>query len=497
MITSPDAYNRISNLQFTTEKYHKGMIDENNLAQALLTQPELSKTITYAVGPDKQLLGFLTEGTGRVSNDYEELGNNEYRWRIMGDLDRAIPIVGDSLPLPADRPGLNNSSFTVPLSDNWFNLGDLVRFPKCGAIARVQDDPIQVGNAWSYRLQLVTTSAQDFIPTADLEVGTQLTTVGNAFEEYSQGGGSKYATPFWMQNQMTITRFEEAMTGSAQTNVSVLNIGMKDGSKSGLWMYEMQYQTMIRMKFEMEKLRWEGRYNKTSKGEIMLAGKNGRPVAIGAGVFEQISPHNTRTYSQLTERNLREFLNDIQLASPDMENTELVAVTGVDGKTEIDNALKDFLGGSAIVTDNIYVTSDGKKLEFGKYFTRYTGILGTTFTVIYNYMFDNDKVYPDINPYTGHPVQSSRIVFLNFGKIDGKPNISLVCKAGNGINRSMMSWYTAGSQTPEGVIGAGDTGIKKMLRSNSLDGWNCHWLMHSGIKILLPTSCGQLIKTIT
>ena len=41
----------------------------------------------------------------------------------------------------------------------------------------------------------------------------------------------------------------------------------------------------------------------------------------------------------------------------------------------------------------------------------------------------------------------------------GESNVSMVDKGTDGIDRSLRTWYTAGSQTPDG----GDSGMSKVL----------------------------------
>ena len=106
---------RINHLQWREGKLNHGdFTDSNNLAQALMTEPEIYKTLAYAFG-DKYYLQYLTAGSGRVADKYKALGNNEYMWPMMGDLTKSIPITG-----VVTGNGLGHSTFTVPLGEKYF-----------------------------------------------------------------------------------------------------------------------------------------------------------------------------------------------------------------------------------------------------------------------------------------------------------------------------------------------------------------------------------------
>jgi len=113
--------NQINNLQFTKQKWHSGLTEQNNLATALLTEPEiLSKTLAYAFGPKKYALQYLTQGMGRMSKSHKLIGNREFRWPLMGLLTKAVPVV--SLISGGSTPGINRTTFQFSLTEKLFGL---------------------------------------------------------------------------------------------------------------------------------------------------------------------------------------------------------------------------------------------------------------------------------------------------------------------------------------------------------------------------------------
>lgn len=479
----------INGLQFTRQRWNpESFTDQNSLATALMTEPEiLSKTLAYAFG-DKYAIQYLTQGMGRVSNKYTKLGNQQFRWPLMGSLTRAIPITRTAAP--ASSIGLNFTPFTVGLAEKYFAVGDVIASDS-RVLARVQEEPFQDGNDWIYTFRLITNDATATMPAADMAVGKELSFEFTAFEEFSQGGSSKEAFPMWFTNQMTTSRMSYSMSGGAQTDVMVLTVGARNGrGGSRLWLYEKEYQVMLQWMEATERLRWYGKYNRDSQGLVNLPGSNGRPVLMGAGIHDQIATSNRRTYTRGTEKLFREFILDLMDNSRDAENKKFIAFTGKGGLHEFDRAMRDSIASSMIV-DTHYVTGSGQELTLGGQFVTYKGLMGTELTLVHLPLYDKKENNRQLHPETQWPLESYNFTVLDFSMYGGESNVSMVAKGTDGIDRSFRTWYTAGSQTPDG----GDSGMSKVLRSSSLDGWECHMLSETAIKVTNPLSCGQLVCT--
>lgn len=479
----------INPLQFTRAKWNPdSMTDSNSLAQALLTMPEISKTVAYAFG-DKYHLQYLTMGTGRVSNKYTPLGNDTFRWPLMGMLHKAVPLVayfsGTDVSAPTANVGVNFTPFKLAFGERYFAVGDTIVLDSRQNLIRIQEEPYQDGEAWIYTCQLVTADATEFVNASDLAPGKQASMEFTTFEEYSEGGSSKETYPFWFENQMTIGRKSFGMSGSASTDAMVL----KFPNGKSLWFYEREYQAMLEWQMNTERLRWYGKFNKTSNDTIMLPGKNGRPVKTGAGVLEQVSFANRRTYTVLTEKVIREYILDLMMNSKDAENKKFMMFTGRGGMEMFHQAMKDSIR-AALIVDTHFVSGSGKDLTLGGQFITYKGLMGTEVTVVHNPLFDDPVANRELHPQTGLPLESYRFVILDFSMYAGESNISMVTKGVDGKDRSMMMWYTAGSTVPED---SSDSGIKKVMRSNALDGWHCHYLSETAIKIINPLTCGDLV----
>ena len=464
-----------------------GMTEMNSLVNLMQTTPDINRQITYAWGT-KYLMSFLTNKNIKK----EKLNKEEYQWAMFGRLDKSIAIVGAPNVGYGNQCGINFTDFTVPLAEKWFGLGDLIKFPS-NMLCRIQTEPYYDGAHWCYTFRINGSSPNLYMTDSDLAIGTYLGCVGNAFEEYSEGGHSKEVGPMWLKNHFSISRQEMSITGSAATEAIALNMTTAEGKTlPSYWIYHSEYQNMKRWEEEMEWMLWYGRNNITADGTIHLPGSNGRQVKTGAGFLEQIEGANTREYTKLTAKFLREFLIDIQLQSQEAEGKHILLTTGAGGFTEFQNAIAAEAG-NLLTVDTNFIKKEKDGLGFGNNFVSYHGLLGTKISLAYNPMFDNVNLNTRIDPETGYPTESFRMVAMDLGVYDGEANISLVTKAGDGIDRSRMMWYTAGSTLPSGPF-KNDVSVGAMLRSHSKDGYSAHWLSERGLKVKNPLACGQLIK---
>lgn len=473
---------QINKLQWFKAKWNAGMTDSNNLAQALLTKPEISQTLAHAFGT-KYYLQYLTMGTGRVANKYKPIGNVEYMWPLMGYLTRPITITADITYNANDTPGLNFSTFRVSLAERWYDVGDVLVFDSRANLCRVQTEPTQIGNSYIYVLQLVTNDPAEFVDPDDLTPGKQVIKEFTNYEEGSEGGFSNETTPFWFKNQLSTARKSYSMTGSALTDVMILKLH----NGQSLWFYEKEWQFMQQWQQEAERMRWYGKYNRTSAGEVHLPGKNGRPVLSGDGILEQIAYTNRRSYTVLTETLLQDFMIDLMLMSKDSDHKKFIAFCGIGFMDEFNKAMKNALGRYVVEASDVFVSGSGNDLTFKGQFNKYYGLNGIELSLVHNPIFDDPQHNRELHPITGRPIESYRAVFLDFGMYDGESNISMITKGTDGINRSMMMWYVAGGALPP----SGDAGVSK-LRASGKDSFECHYLSETGIKVLNPLSCGEL-----
>jgi hypothetical protein len=454
-----------------------GMTDENSLANALLTQPDvLSPVITHLSGrEDKRFpLSFLTEGMGNV----KYINDIEYDYPVMGRLNKSVMCVGNST-ISATTGG------TVTFNDRWFVKNYIIEFGNAANTQlRITADPVQSNGGWTYTVQMVTSD-----PTATSITQNDLANkqavqlfAANAFSG-SRGNESNWVAPSKMRNQISLIRKSYRYEGNMPDRVVnfEFNVG---GRSTNLWYDFEEYQHMLRWKEECELALWYSRYNRDSDGLVHLRDENGKVIPLGSGVLEQIP--NVDTYSVLTAAKLKSVVRDALYGASDASQMNIVLFTGLGGMEEFDNAMKEELASQTYIknTDpSTFIGGSGRNLSLGGFFTQYQHIDGHTITVRHLPLFDHGAraLAAERHPVTGLPLESYRMIFLDMSVYDGENNVSMITRK----NRELVRWAVAGATVPPGFGG-------NALRATDVDGSSVHFLKECGISIRRATNCLHL-----
>jgi hypothetical protein len=478
----------LNNLQLYRTKYFSDLVDENMLSNALMTKPyEVSTVLSYIFGRyENSSIDFLTSGLGKTV----VTENRQYEWPVMIESDKAIVIrqakwQGAAITA-ALTPGINGTPIQLWLAEKWFGPGAILEMDDKEFQVIVQGTPYQDGIDWVYTVVMADGQAASFIPPSLLVAGSQVSRLGSAYSEYSETADIvNYQTPFKLRNHLTTMRLSYDITGSAAASVMV--IAMRDPKTkktSYLW---SDYQEWVALRQWYQTLDRElvySKYNANADGTTDLMGENGRPIYIGAGLLQQISPSNKKTYTTLTANVLEDFLFDLSYNILGTNERKFVALTGEMGMKELDRVLKAKASAYSLI-DTHFVTGTGQDLTLGGQFTTYKMLNGVELTLKHFPLYDNINYNRKLHPVSGKPLESYRFTFLDFGNRDGESNITKVVRKG----REMVQWYTGGSVAP----GAGFASSINTLRSNAKDGYSVHFLSEQGIMIKDPTSSGELI----
>lgn len=472
----------VNNLQLYRGQKFDGLVDSNKLSTAFLTEPEtVNKVMNFVFGYKyNNPLSMLTGGIGKT----QYINNSEFRWFLAGDLERPSLIV-ENLESGNATPGIGGSTFRVKLKDDQFVSGDVLipnsrEFPVI-----VMGDRESDGDGFIYTLMLLDgrNNPTKFIPPTLLEAGKEFSKDFSAYEEGSSRSGiTTYATPFELRNRTTIHRKHYELTGSAATDVMVVE--MKDpttGKSSFLWENVAEWTFLQQWYRELDRAMVYNKFGSTP-------GANGRPALTGAGLREQIAPANKREYNVngLTETVIREFLLDLSYNVIDQPNRKFVALCGEGFMDLFDRAMKAVIRGWTLV-DTKFVSGQGQELTLGGQFTTYKGINGIEITLMHYPCYDDPVHNRELHPLTGRPLESYRATFIEFGQYDGTGNITKVAKRG----REQKMWYNGGSTSPDGGNNS------KSAYGSKYDGYQVEVLSEIGIKLHNPLSCGELIPNIS
>jgi hypothetical protein len=489
--------NQLPNLKVNTRRgtWQKGMTDQNQLLNAMVVSPEINKAIKVWWNK-KYFMSFFVENIFTRPGSLKDIGNNTYQWAIQEYSKRPNKLLS-STPGVGTKAGEQGQEVILEFEENLFSEGHTIRAPFSDVILRINSPGYVNGSSgYCYRCTLVSRDPFEFIPDIDLTPGTLWTIAYSAFEEGSSKGTEAIVGPsYFMENQTTILRMMEEVTGSAASDIVSFEFNV-DGKSFKTWVHYKIWVAMEQWQRQIEHLYWFGRNNKRADSTVGNRAQNGRIVRTGSGLIEQISGGFSMEYRTFNSRLLDTLLEYANQRNKDIDNAELIIVGGYGAMVNFHNAIESKFRNYNIISDNLFISKqDGNKLKAGFQYNKYEGLNGATIKFAYNPVFDDPNEFTAIDPGTGRPYASNDFYLLNVGDYAGSPNISLFQKAGNGYNRGMVSWYEGGGVIPGGsgqsgsASGMFDLGSASM-RSNSKDAYTYHWLTERMLVVQNPQSCG-------
>jgi len=460
-----------------------GMTESDHLSQAYLTEPEkMDSVLAYAFGTQNEtVLSMLTGGIGNT----RFVSNREYTWDLHGQTERAI-VVSGALANPASA-GLNGQPFRFKMEEGIFQISDNL-VSDDGTQCRVSN-MVSNGIDYIYTAVLTDPDPKKFIAASQLAAGARFSKDFSTVEEFSdKGGGTDFVAPMTLKNQLTTLRKHYAVSRSAATDVMVIELFSEDGQSTKLWTKLAEWTALAQWYKEIDRSFIYTIYNKDSKGEVRLQGKNKRPVYHGAGIRQQISPANKLYLAEYTYDVLDEYLLDLSYNADRWGGDyNFVALTGKMGIREFNKAVlkKQSDMGITVTNSGTFITGSGSNLTLTGHFKKVEFLNGISLTVKEFSPYDDKVRNRTLHPVSKKPLESYRMTILNFGTVKGKANIRKVAKK----NSENAMWYVAGSTTPFGEV----ANSLNVLRSNGVDGYEVHMLAEVGIQIQDPTSCGEII----
>jgi len=455
-------------MKFHSGTYGKETQESNALVTNLLKYPEIAKTLIRQY--PQYSLNYFLDGTSRFAKE-ELIGENAFRWPILGRLNRPSTCTG-----VLTGTGVGNSTFTVEFEENYFNPNDVVRFAD-ESQAIVMGEPVPSVGGYTFSFILQTNDPLAVITAGAIVAGLTANTVGSAFPEGSDRGYENHVYPDWYINHIGIARKSKSITGSALTDVTwIENNGQR------VWFFTDEKLMREEFLYQKELDSWYSTSTMDANGNSTVIGTDGKAIVKGDGVLRQIDAANVDTYNgQLTEKRLTDFLAQLQLNTGN-QNAHWMVFTGTAGKVAFHEAMKDLVYPAGNL---VYDAQVGAETEIGVNFTSYNA-LGSRLTLVHNSLFDDPNLHGNnIDPVSGFPKESFRMVFLDMGTTDGVSNIERKVKGAAGIDRGMIIKYISGMVNP---FNQG-----QMEAANSRDAFTCEILCESGIIVRNPLSCGQLV----
>lgn len=480
----------ISPLVVQQARTFAGLSDTNYLYNNFLAEPEkLASVFTYQFGlSQNNIVNLLTGGLGNVM----EVNSNEYWWDLFSRNDKCLTVI-KTLGDGGGNPGIQGSTFRLVMSGDWWEVTDIL-ISDLGTLVQVKDKESD-GDGYRYTLKLVNPDPVKFLDVSEVSVGALYSKMWSAVEEFSEkGGGIITSTGFKLHNRTNILRKDYAISRSAAN--TVLTVDMFDPNdpkkKTRMWTTLLEWTAMAEFQVEIEKSLMYSIYNKNAQGYDTNPGRNARPIQMGAGLREQISPSNVRYYSQLTYDILDQFCLDLSYSSTMWGgNYKFVALTGKMGMREFDRAISERVktNGFLVQDKGTFISGNGTELEFTGHFKTVVFNNGLELTVAEFPLYDDREMFRQLHPKTKYPLESYRFTILNVGQDkSGKNNIRKVVRKG----ADMIMWHTGGSIGADGKVKTNLT----TMGSSARDGAEGHMISECGLVITDPTSCGELIMKI-
>ena len=470
----------------------------NSLVANLLKHPEIGSTLIEQY--PRYALTYLLEKTGRHAN-VKVMGDKSFEWKVLGRTSQEVVI---STGFAGTSTGADSTAeLVIPFTNNYLALNDLV-IDSAGNVGQVvgidggasdttrplSTKAVDSGTGYNYKLRF---SGGNVAFAAAGVLGK----IGSAFGEGSLGAdvSEHTAYPDTYKNWLTVNRSKMSINGAALTDVTWIE---NNGSK--LWYFTAEKLFTDEFMYQLELQRWFGRTNMVGTDADGFPGESG---AVGAdkgnlrgdGILAQIEGTSSMSYpldTGLTEDKLAKFIAELSRNAKSPEGNEWVVFTGTEGRYQFHRAMKDISVGASTGSSPAGAASGGSMqsmktgsdVALGVNFVSYY-VLGNKMTVAYCPVFDDVNVHGAAGESAG--TMSGKMVFLDFSSVDGVPNIQLVAKGHDGLDRNYIKKYIPGMINPYDQ--------KSMLAANGDDSFTCQIMSESGIIVRNPLSCGILTAT--
>lgn len=424
-------------LALYTEVYNTEKFTSINYLAAgkLASSEELTTAVVQLYGNWSDRFPLYLSTKGRVGGT-----------RKIGSLDTlfTVPIMGKpkksstvakSIYVATDKIGVGKTDFYIYMADNWFKKSDVVETSKKNKL-HLQEEGRLEGNYYKYTCRLVGGDVNAYITAAEIAPGMKLASMfAPAGLINSRGRESRSQSPARMQNQCAYLRKSYNWKGNVDNKVMAIKLPTKGGGTTTMWREWEMFQLELQMREEVENYLWYSEWNRTPDGQILdKDADTGEVMPLGSGLLEQIP--NSSTYGVLTEEKLKRVMRDVFFNSSADNKREVTVYTGLGGLEEFDSALKKsaVLNGYQFNQSNKVIggETNSSNLTYGAYFGTYRHVDGHVLNVKHLPLLDQGaraEAAPK-HPFSGLPITSYDMYYIDESTIDGEPNIQFVCEKG-------------------------------------------------------------------
>ena len=433
----------------TSQTWNEEMkTNDASLARQLMLQPDkLTPVLTYLMGYEDNRfpLHVLSEGARSTM----EIEGDEFEYDVMGRLFKAVPLAA---AVTTANAGAGFSSFIINFTEGIFPNKYTIISPRNYHL--VITDRKNIGGVWQYTVKIAgAKSASEFIPASELAAGALYSLGWYAAASWgSRGSESTTTSSQKVRGDVSTIRKSYAWEGNVkQRSAKGIALPNKNGGETQLWWSTEEWQHQLSFRRECESNYWYETSNRDQFGQINERDEEGNPIIRGAGLLEQIQ--NKDTYSELTAEKIKQTIRDVFFGMSDAQNKQITLFTGTGGRDAFDQAMKSELLAQSYIklTDNKFVSGQGRELRLGGYFNTYEHVDGYTINIVTNRLYDDGPASKGLfHPKTGLPLESYRMTFVDSSIYDGVSNLSMVTKKGRGMVRAMVKGMNEVSPSLQG-----------------------------------------------
>lgn len=491
---------KISKLQTVEPKHWGGLTREAHLGWLGMLEPQLiSKTVDriYEVNYGADNIVSFIERLPVFSLDQD----GEYDWLLQGSDERNIPLIsatdlaGGALAA-GSRFGLARSQFFMNFPERYFDVTSVIvgMYPDRYSL-RIVEDPVQVGNRWRYRVELITGDDTLFVAPEDLQPGTRWSEeYGLVEHELSKrGSGVKHTAPFRMRNVTSYIRKNYDVPGNMITAGKNQPLAYafidQDGKPQTRWIDKLGWDFMVQFRRDKARLILHGKSNKLSDGSYGNKGESGNTIRSGFGLYEQTEGGNLLFFNNFSLDTLTDFAMDISVGKLREDSRKFLLSSGERGIYEFHRAASDKASGITYLRSGHHFQGGGRDftLTEGQIF-KYVSVNGIEFNLMVDPMKD-DPVRNKILHPSGGLASSYVFDIWDVGTTNGNPNIQKVVVKDN----EEFFGYIQGMRDPFSPY---NKLAAPRSQASSVDGYSVYKQYIGGAVVRNPFKTGRLIPNI-
>lgn len=426
---------RLSPLQMTDATTWKGLTTENHLGAIWQQAPQ--KVSDMIMNVQQNYFGNNIDSVLSQFSTLEFEDDRDFTWDLqsqgLDNIELVEARIDGSAVTPADRPGLNFTTFELVFPKNWFSdteriVGELNEiYP-----VLVVEEPRKEGMNWIYTCRMDSGDPAMFIPYEEVISGKRFSGEFSPVERTMSRKGRelKYKSHISMRNSFSQIRIQKKTPGNLSGKKMGGYFKGENGKIIKFWQAYESFMFDNAFREDINKLYMFGTSNRSADGQYRVKGKSDYAIVEGAGIRQQMEAANSSFYNTFSIEELSSRLLDLSEGKLKTDQRAFVLRTGERGAYEFHKSLENFsqLFTPLLNQDRMYTVSQSgfqMGLGYGGQFIEYLGPNNIKVNLSVDSMYDDRNRNKLLHP-NGGVAESYRYDIMDIGTTDGAPNIQRV-----------------------------------------------------------------------